>query len=101
MRIATATSTLAIEPPPQGLSLIQIVGTKYTDYFMDGTTTVAFPGDSAIDANFDKPDAPIPTHEGLTWVRTIGDNLYDTPSGDLELARDRSLYRWCDPQYRV
>jgi hypothetical protein len=70
------------------LAVVHIIGTKYIDYFMNGTTTVAFPGDSAIDSNFDKPDAAIPTLDGLTWVRTIGDNLYDTPSGDLEVGDD-------------
>jgi hypothetical protein len=33
-----------------------------------------------------KRDAPIPIHEGLTWVHTVGQNLYDTPSGDLEVG---------------
>src|ERR1700730_5174484 len=80
------TSTVAIEPPPQGLTLVHIVGTKYTDYFIDGTTTVAFPGDPAIDSNFNKPDAPNPTHAGLTWAHTTGDYLYDTPSGTLEVG---------------
>jgi hypothetical protein len=77
-------TTVATEPPPPGLTEVHIIGTKYIDYFTDGTTTVSFPGDPQIDANFDKPDAPIPTHEGLTWVHTTGQYLYDTPSGDLE-----------------
>jgi hypothetical protein len=62
------------------------VGTKYTDYFTDGTTVTAFPGDPAIDSHFDVPDAPVPTHAGLTWVHTSGGYLYDTPSGDLEVG---------------
>jgi hypothetical protein len=33
-----------------------------------------------------KRDASTPTHEGLTWVHTTGQNLYDTPSGDLEVG---------------
>jgi hypothetical protein len=74
------------EPPPQGLTLVHIVGTKYTDYFIDGTTTVAFPGDPDIDSHFNVADAPIPTHDGLTWAHTTGDNLYDTPSGNLEVG---------------
>jgi hypothetical protein len=82
----SSTSTRAIEPPPQGLALVHIIGTKYTDYFTDGTTTFAFPGDPAIDSHFNVPNAPIPTHEGLTWVHTTGGYLYDTPSGDLEVG---------------
>jgi hypothetical protein len=74
------------EPAPQGLSLVHIIGTKYTDYFTDGTTETSYPGDPTIDANLGKRDAPTPTHEGLTWVHTTGQNLYDTPSGDLEVG---------------
>jgi hypothetical protein len=66
--------------------LVHIIGTKYTDYFTDGTTETSYPGDPTIDANLGKRDAPIPTHEGLTWVHTVGQNLYDTPSGDLEVG---------------
>ena len=47
---------------------------------------VCHPGDPAIDSNFDKPNAPIPTHAGLTWDHTNGGYLYDTPSGDLEVG---------------
>jgi hypothetical protein len=72
-----------IEPAPAGLKEVHIIGMKYTDYFTDGSTTIAVPGYPAIDSNFDKPDAPIPTHEGMTWVHTTGAWLYDTPSGDL------------------
>jgi hypothetical protein len=75
-----------IEPAPTGLKEVHIIGMKYTDYFADGSTTTAMPGDPTIDSNFDKPDAPIPTHEGMTWVHTTGGWLYDTPSGDLELG---------------
>jgi len=75
-----------IEPPPVGLTEVHIIGTKYTDYFTDGSTTIAVPGDQKIDGNPDKPDAPIPTHAGMTWVHTTGENLYDTPSGDLEVG---------------
>jgi hypothetical protein len=74
------------EPPPPGLTEVHIIGTKYIDYFSDGSTTIAVPGDQKIDGNLDKPDAPVPTHAGMTWVHTIGDNLYDTPSGDLEVG---------------
>jgi hypothetical protein len=83
---AAATSSSTVDQPPQGLTLVHIVGTKYIDYFTDGKTVTAFPGDPAIDSNFDKPDAPIPTHEGLTWDHTDGGYLYDTPSGDLEVG---------------
>ena len=34
--------------PPAGLTLVHIVGTKYTDYFTDGTTVTSYPGDPAI-----------------------------------------------------
>src|SRR5215831_7378148 len=74
------------EPPPQGLTLVHINGTKYIDYFTDGSTTIAVPGDPNIDGNLDKPNAPIPTHAGMTWSHTTGDNRYDTPSGDLEVG---------------
>jgi hypothetical protein len=65
---------------------------KYIDYFTDGTTEVSFPGDPEIDGNLDKPGALIPAHDGLTWVHTVGQNLYDTPSGDLEVG-DYALQR--------
>jgi len=29
-----------------------------TDYCTDGTTVTSYPGDPAIDSNFDKPNAP-------------------------------------------
>lgn len=76
----------AIEPPPTGLKEVHIIGNKYTDYFTDGTTEVSFPGDPIIDGHLSDPGAPIPTHEGLTWVHTVGRYLYDTPSGDLEVG---------------
>src|SRR5262249_24065277 len=74
------------EPPPAGLTEVHIIGTKYIDYFTDGSTTIAVPRDPTFNGNLDKPDAPIPTHAGMTWVHTIGENLYDTPSGDLEVG---------------
>src|SRR5215471_10894359 len=74
------------EPPPPGFTLVHINGTKYIDYFTDGSTTIAVPGDPNIDGNLDKPNAPIPTRAGMTWSHTTGDNRYDTPSGDLELG---------------
>lgn len=83
---AAGTSSPAVDQPPQGLTLVHIVGTKYTDYFTDGTTVTSYPGDPAINSNFDKPDAPIPTHAGLTWDHTTGGYLYDTTSGDLEVG---------------
>jgi hypothetical protein len=45
---------------PSPLTLVRIIGTKYIDYCTDGTNITAYPGDPAIAANFDKPDAPIP-----------------------------------------
>lgn len=75
------------EAVPEGLTKVRIIGTKYTDYFTDGTETFAFPGDPAIGARLGEKDAPIPTREGLTWVHTTGSHLYDTPSGDLEMGQ--------------
>jgi hypothetical protein len=66
------------------LKLVHIVGTKYIDYFTDGTKTHSFPGNPDIDSNLNKPNAPIPTHGNLQWVSTSGMVAYDTPSGDLE-----------------
>ena len=74
------------DSPPPGLALVHIVGTKYVDYFTDGSTTISVPGDPKVDGNLDKPNAPIPTHAGMTWVHTTGQHLYDTPSGDLEVG---------------
>jgi hypothetical protein len=66
------------------LKLVHVVGTKYVDYFTDGTKTYSFPGSPDIDSNLNKPNAPIPTHGNLTWVSTSGMDAYDTPTGDLE-----------------
>src|SRR5215831_5895139 len=74
------------EPPPQGLTLVHINGIRHIDYFTDGSTTIAVPGDPKIDGNLDKPNAPIPTHAGMTWSHTTGDNRYDIPSADLEVG---------------
>jgi hypothetical protein len=87
--IATSTSASpapTVEQPPKGLTEVHIIGTKYVDYFTDGTTVTSYPGDPTIDAHLAEPDAPIPTHEGLTWDQTMGYNLYDTSSGDLEVG---------------
>jgi hypothetical protein len=83
----TSGSATTAEQPPAGLTEVHIIGTKYIDYFTDGTTVASYPGDPEIDSHFSEPNAPIPTREGLTWLRTIGDNLYDTPSGDLEVGQ--------------
>ena len=64
--------------------LVHVVGTKYIDYFTDGSKTYSFPGNPDINSNLNKPNAPIPTHGNLTWVSTSGMEAYDTPSGDLE-----------------
>jgi hypothetical protein len=66
------------------LKLVHVVGTKYVDYFTDGTKTYSFPGDPKVDANLNKPNAPIPSHGNLKWVSTSGMDAYDTTSGDLE-----------------
>ena len=68
------------------LRLVHVVGTKYVDYFTDGTKTYSFPGDPKIDGNLNKPNAPIPTHADLKWVSTSGMEAYDTTSGDLEVG---------------
>src|SRR4030095_762842 len=80
----TSNSNSVTEPPPQGLTEVHIIGTKYIDYFTDGTTITSYPGDPEIHAHIAEPNAPIPTHEGLTWVHSVGNYLYDTESGDLE-----------------
>jgi hypothetical protein len=66
------------------LKLVHVIGTKYIDYFTDGSKTYSFPGNSDIDSNLNKPNAPIPSHGSLEWVSTSGMEAYDTPSGDLE-----------------
>jgi hypothetical protein len=81
-----SSSSPATEPAPAGLKLVHIIGTKYIDYFTDGTTTTAFSGDPQIDAHLAEPNAPTPTHDNLRWDHTSGYNLYDTPSGDLEMG---------------
>ena len=68
------------------LKLVHVVGSKYVDYFTDGTKTYSFPGNPDIDSNLNKPNAPIPSHAGLTWVSTSGMEAYDTSSGDLEVG---------------
>jgi hypothetical protein len=83
---APSQSVTPTEPPPQGLTEVHIIGTKYIDYFSDGTTVTAYPGDPAIDSHFSEPNAPIPTRQGLTWVHSTGGYLYDTQSGDLEIG---------------
>jgi hypothetical protein len=68
------------------LKRVNVVGSKYIDYFTDGTKTYSFPGNPDVDSNLNKPNAPIPSHAGLTWVSTSGMEAYDTPSGDLEVG---------------
>jgi hypothetical protein len=68
------------------LKLVHVAGTKYIDYFTDGTKTYSFPGNPDIDSNLNKPNAPIPSHAGLTWISTSGMEAYDTPTGDLEIG---------------
>lgn len=83
----TQTSKVAHGQPPIGLTEVRIIGTKYTDYFTEGINTYTFPGDPQIHARIADKDAPIPKHEGLTWVHSTGQYLYDTPSGDLEVGQ--------------
>ena len=66
------------------LKRVHVVGSKYIDFFTDGTTTYSFPGDPLLDGNLNKPDASIPTHAGLTWVSSKAMEAYDTATGDLE-----------------
>jgi hypothetical protein len=80
------TQTQAQPSSKPALKLVHVVGTKYIDYFTDGTKTFSFPGNPDIDSNLNKPNAPIPSHAGLTWVSTSGMDAYDTPSGDLEVG---------------
>ena len=82
-----SSSTPAIESAPQELTLVHIIGTKYIDYFTDGTNTYTYPGDPEIHAHIAEKDAPIPTHDGLRWVHSTGQYLYDTASGDLEVGQ--------------
>ena len=82
----TPSTPPANENAPTGLKLVHIIGTKYVDSFTDGTTVTSYPGDADIDANLSKPNASIPTHDGLTWVQTTTQYLYDTPSGDLDMG---------------
>jgi hypothetical protein len=83
---ASYASTPAAEPPPPGLTEVHVIGTKYTDYFTDGTNVTSYPGDPEVDGNLNKRDAPIPTHAGLTWLHTNSTYLYDTPSGNLDIG---------------
>ena len=78
-----AASIAPPSPPPSSFKLVRIAGKRYIDYFIDGTTTVSFPGDPDIDANLDKPDAPTPTHGELKWDHTISVDGYDTATGEL------------------
>ena len=83
-----SSSVTSTNPPPEGLTEVHIIGKKYIDYFTDGTTVTSYPGDPEIDSHLAEKDAPIPTHEGLTWKYTIGGGyIYDTVSGDLEVGQ--------------
>jgi hypothetical protein len=85
---ATSSSAATVAPATTSAVLkeVHIIGTKYIDYFTDGTIVTSSPGDPQIDAHLSEPNAATPTHEGLTWAHTTGQNLYDTPSGDLEVG---------------
>src|SRR5690348_4394803 len=47
-----SSSTAVTQPAPEGLTLVHIIGTKYIDYFTDGTSEYSFPGDPDIDSHF-------------------------------------------------
>jgi hypothetical protein len=88
----TATTATAPAPPlpapvqatSVSLTLVHMAGTKYVDYCTDGSKVTAYPGDAAIDAHFDVPNAPTPKCPGgQTWDHTSGTYAYDTQSGDL------------------
>ena len=85
---AQASSQSQVQSQPSSgkptLKLVHVVGSKYVDYFTDGTKAYSFPGNPDSDSNLNKPNAPIPSHGNLTWVSTSGMDAYDTPSGDLE-----------------
>ena len=93
---ATDVSSTSATPPAQTqaeaqpssskptFKLVHVVGSKYIDYFTDGTKTYSFPGNPDIDSNLNKPNAPIPSHGNLKWISTSGMEACDTPSGDLE-----------------
>ena len=89
---ATTTSTATPAPSspataPSSLKLVHIIGTKYVDYCTDGTKVTAYPGDPAIDAHFNVPDAPTPKcPAGQKWDHTSGMDKYDTASGDLDVG---------------
>ena len=72
------------ETPPEDLTEVYVIGMQYTDVFTDGSKTYEFPGDPEIHAHIAEKNAPIPTHEGMTWVHSTGRYLYDTASGELE-----------------
>ena len=90
----SATTTSAATPAPaapvtapSSLKLVHIIGTKYVDYCTDGTKVTAYPGDPAIDAHFNVPDAPTPKcPAGQKWDHTSGMDKYDTASGDLDVG---------------
>ena len=82
--MSQATTTAPVTTAKASLKLVHAVGNKYVDYFTDGTKTYSFPGDPAVDANLNKPNAPTPKHGSLQWVSTAGMEAYDTTSGDLE-----------------
>ena len=45
------------------LKLVHVVGSKYIDYFTDGTKTYSFPGNPDIDANLNKPSSHVGLHQ--------------------------------------
>jgi hypothetical protein len=71
---------------PTAIAVAHVIGTKFVDYCSDGTKVTPYPGDPAIDANLNKPDAATPKcPSGLQWHHTSGMDKYDTPSGDLDV----------------
>jgi hypothetical protein len=73
-----ASSVTPTEPPLEGLTEVHIIGTKYVDYFTDGTTVTAYPGDPEIAAHFAEKmrrsrltKVYLGTHDGWITVQRI------------------------------
>jgi cytoskeletal protein RodZ len=95
----TTAAPAAPAPVQSTLTAVHIVGTKYIDYCTDGTKVTAYPGDPAIDAHFDVPNAPTPKcPAGQTWDHTNGMDKYDTATGDLDVG---DYARQADGTYSV
>src|SRR6516164_5971217 len=52
--VASSTSSVSRAKGKPALKRVHVVGSKYVDFFTDGTTTYSFPGDPLLDANLNK-----------------------------------------------